>query len=117
MIRKIRKGIDEGKYKSSKDLDKELKGIIGFDAEWEKFLEQFEAIHGNFLKLLKERYPELTARDLKICALTRSGLNSKQISSILYIQPDSVKKSKYRINRKIGLENGASLFSFLEKMY
>lgn len=117
MIRKIRKGIDEGKYKSSKDLDKELKGIIGFDAEWEKFLEQFEAIHGNFLKLLKERYPELTARDLKICALTRSGLNSKQISSILYIQPDSVKKSKYRINRKIGLENGASLFSFLEKMH
>jgi DNA-binding CsgD family transcriptional regulator len=80
---------------------------------WEEFLERFQDINPNFIKLLSTKYPSLTPTELKICSLTRTGLNSKDISSILKISIRSVENHKYNIRRKFDLEPYQNLYNHI----
>lgn len=84
-----------------------------FDKDWEDFKRLFESVYIGFDQKLTAKYPELTANDLKLCKLIRLNLNSKEISEILGISPDSVKTARYRLRKKLSLESDEDLFSFL----
>ena len=84
-----------------------------FDKDWEDFKRLFESVYIGFDQKLTAKYPELTTNDLKLCKLIRLNLNSKEISEILGISPDSVKTARYRLRKKLSLESDEDLFSFL----
>ncbi len=52
---------------------------------------------------LKKSYPQLTAHDLRLCTYIKANLSTKEIACILNITPDSVKKAKHRLRRKLKL--------------
>lgn len=56
----------------------------------------------HFQGQLKRRFPELTAYDLRLCTYLKSNLTTKEIAVLLNITPDSVKKAKHRLRKKIG---------------
>ena len=56
-----------------------------------------------FQDRLKARYPGLTAYDLRLCTYLKANLSTKEIATLLNITPDSVKKAKHRLRKKLGI--------------
>ncbi len=96
-----------------KELNQVIKQHINIDRDWEDFKRYFEEVHSGFSEKLKEKHPDLSANDLRICALTRLNLNIKESASILGITPESVKTARYRLRKKLNLEPNEELLSYL----
>jgi ligand-binding sensor domain-containing protein/DNA-binding CsgD family transcriptional regulator len=95
-----------------KVIDKEL----DHNEEWEQFAVHFDSVHTNYLKKLKDQYPSLTTSDLKLAAYLRLSLSSKEIAQLMNISIRGVETSRYRLRKKLGLENETHLFDFLIKV-
>lgn len=65
---------------------------------------ELDSSHTHFQQTLKSRYPDLTSYNLKLCIYLKSNLTTKEIASLLSITPDSVKKAKHRLRKKMSLE-------------
>jgi DNA-binding CsgD family transcriptional regulator len=81
--------------------------------DWEQFSEYFDKSNNDFLRKLKENYPELTAADLKLCAYLRLNLSTKAIADLLNLSIRGVESSRYRLRKKLSLGNDVSLFDFV----
>ena len=64
-------------------------------------VQELEQSHVHYLDKLKEQNPNLTSYELRLCAYMKSNLSTKEIATILNIQPDSVKKAKQRLRKKV----------------
>ncbi|OEK07188.1 helix-turn-helix transcriptional regulator [Roseivirga misakiensis] len=65
-------------------------------------------------ELLKRRYPNLTAYDIRLCTYLKANFSTKEIAVILNITPDSVKKAKHRLRKKLKLRPDTSINSLLD---
>ena len=102
--------------KDSKDFKKIIRIIdseLDNPQDWEQFAVHFDSVHTNYLKNLKERYPELTPSELKLCAYLRMNLSTKEISQLMNISIRGVETSRYRLRKKLQLSNEANLVDFL----
>jgi DNA-binding CsgD family transcriptional regulator len=80
---------------------------------WNDFDKYFESLNKNFYTRLKQKYPEISSNDLKICALIKLNLSIKEMASILNISPDSVKTARYRLRKKLQLATEENLTDFI----
>ena len=64
-------------------------------------VQELENSHTTYIERLKEENPRLTAYELRLCSYMKSNLTNKEIATILNIQPESVKKAKQRLRRKL----------------
>ena len=69
----------------------------------DKLLVQFNNIHPSFNSGLLKLYPKLTHADLQFCILHRMNMSTKDVASLLQIEPRSIYAKKYRIMEKMGL--------------
>ena len=88
--------------------------IKEFD-NWDMFYRTFNEIHKDFFKKLKEKHPNLTKTELKYCTFIRIRISSKQIASILNVSMEAVRKTRYRIRKKMDLHSKSSLEDYLMK--
>jgi len=61
---------------------------------WEIFKLQFTEIHKDFFNKLKAKHPALTKTESKFCAYLRIHLSSSQISSVLNVTNEGIKKNQ-----------------------
>ncbi len=80
---------------------------------WNDFDKYFESLNKNFYTRLKQKYPDISSNDLKICALIKLNLSIKEMASILNISPDSVKTARYRLRKKLQLATEENLTDFI----
>jgi ligand-binding sensor domain-containing protein/DNA-binding CsgD family transcriptional regulator len=83
------------------------------DDDWENFAVHFDEVHSNFLSSLKNKYPVLSATDLKLCAYLRMNLSSKEIAQLMNISLKGVEVSRSRLRKKLQLSPEVNLFDFL----
>ncbi|TKC09989.1 transcriptional regulator [Pedobacter polaris] len=105
---------------TSKDTANDLKKVIRLlneakklDSDWDQFAIHFDQVHANFLSNLKDKYPNLSPNDLKLCAYLKLNLSSKEIAQLLNITPRAVEVSRYRLRKKLNLKPEINLFDFL----
>lgn len=72
--------------------------------------------YNNFSHRLKNKYPELTEREVLICCLALAGFNTGMTAAVLNIQLDSANKSRHRIRKRIGVEIGLNFEEFLRNI-
>ncbi len=105
---------------SEQKLYKKLVQTINFDLKddenWENFRKYFEEIHEDFYSIIKKKYPTITAKELRLIALLKLNLTSKEISALLNISADGVKKARYRLRKKMNLTTKESLQDHIAKM-
>ncbi|MCW3128294.1 MAG: hypothetical protein JWO03_3952 [Bacteroidetes bacterium] len=65
--------------------------------------EKFDEAHRTFIIHLYSLYPTLTPTECRICALLKSGFNSKEIASVLSTHVRNIENHRVRIRRKLGL--------------
>lgn len=94
-------------------LKNDLK-ISANTAFWDEFEKIFTELNETFFDNLKEEYPELTANDLKHCALVRLNMSVKDVALLLGISPRGVETTRYRLRKKFILHRNVSLYQFLK---
>lgn len=77
------------------------------------FFSDFEKIYPNFSHSLQEKFPSISANELKLCALLRLNLSSKEIAQLLNITQGSVNKARYRLRKKMNLTSKEELFAYI----
>lgn len=85
------------------------------EGTFSEFQYYFEQVHQSFYRNLKEKYPSLTARDLRLCAFLRLGLTTKEISTISFREVRSVESSRNRLRKKLGLQPSEDIALFLSR--
>lgn len=81
--------------------------------EWQLFENYFKNAHQHFMEKLQQKYPDLTTGDLRICCLLRMNLSTKEIASLLNISVRAVELRRYRLRKRLDLNNDVNLVEFL----
>ena len=105
-----------------RDQKKQLKQLVqkvslsfNQDKYWTDFRTIFDQVHPHFFSQLSLQFPELTSTDLRLIALLKMNIGSTDIATLLGISPDSLRVSRYRLRKKIGLAEGQSLTTFIQQ--
>jgi len=83
------------------------------DKHWDQFVSHFDEVYSDYLTALKNKYPTLTATDLKLCAYLRMNLSSKELSQLMNISVRGVEIARYRLRKKLNIATEENLFDFL----
>lgn len=83
------------------------------DEDWQNFKSYFNQVHPNFETKLKSDHPEITVNDIKLAALIRMSLTTKQIATINNVSILAVKKARYRLRKKLNISEDESLEDLL----
>lgn len=86
---------------------------ISGEDEWAIFQTNFDRIHENFFIKLKERYPNLTPGDLRLCALLRLNMPTKDVARMQNLTIRGVEAARYRLRKKLDLPEGYNLVDFM----
>lgn len=79
------------------------------DNTWDGFRAKFQSIHKDFESNLKKNYPDVSSNELRLMSLIKMNLSNKEIANILNISNDGIKKARYRLRKKLGLQTSDSL--------
>jgi len=121
-INRINMELEQFKGNSSSEdvqiakIDKILQSNILTDEDWENFKKAFEEIYPVFFSKLRYKYPTITVSELRLSALIKLKLSIKEIASMLGISPDSVRTSRYRFKKKLGLMEDETIEEFIEEL-
>lgn len=97
------------------DVVKELSANTN-DNNWKEFELRFEQVHTGFFKNLLKEYPMLTQNEQRLCAYLKLNMSTKDIAQILYLSVNSVISARYRLRKKLGLNNSETdITKFLDR--
>jgi ligand-binding sensor domain-containing protein/DNA-binding CsgD family transcriptional regulator len=95
----------------------QLLNLLNFDQkldeDWQQFAFHFDQVHVDFLKRLREKHPQLSPNDHKLCAYLRMNLTTKEIAPLMNISVRGVEASRYRLRKRANLPNDAHLNDFI----
>ena len=123
ILEKIKVTAEEIRNASPADLSLKIRNLVhtanfalNIDKDWEHFKVHFEQVHNNFFEHLKTKYPNLNSSDLKLCALLKLNLDTKEIATIMNISPQSVKVARSRLRKKLKLDISSNLSSVITQI-
>jgi DNA-binding CsgD family transcriptional regulator len=94
-----------------KEIDSNTKQNI-----WDEFEKVFKNIHSVFYKKLLEICPDISASEIKIAALLKLNLSTKEIAAITYKSEGGIKTTRYRLRQKLNLSSDEKLVPFLMQL-
>lgn len=120
LLLSIQEGLRTLRDKAAPDVKKEIRHLLNLlnfdlklDEDWDHFAQYFDQVHVDFLKNLRDRFPQLSGNDYKLCAYLRMNLSTKEIAPLMNISVRGVEGSRYRLRRKLDLPNEANLTDFI----
>lgn len=81
--------------------------------DWEQFNTHIHHANETFFLKLKQQHPDLTANELKLCALLRMNLLSKEIAQLMHVTVKAVEVSRYRLRKKLKIDSEVNLYDYL----
>ena len=82
--------------------------------DMDHFYNQVDENHKNFVSRLLMRCPTLTEREKRLAILIRLGYSSKDIASLMNVEPKTIEISRYRFRRKLKLDRGTNIVQYLQ---
>ena len=86
------------------------------DSDQQELKMQVERNNQKFFQYLELNYPKLSKGDRQLLSYIKMEIPSKTIATILNISHSSVFTKRYRLRKKLGLENEDSLNQFLTRL-
>ena len=96
-----------------KNTIRRIESNLQYDQEWKEFEKWFQEVHSQFFKKIRKKFPSLTVREQKVCALLRLNMNTKDIANLTNLEPRTIEVYRYNIRKKLGLKPGENLTSYL----
>ena len=90
--------------------------ILLSDDDWEDIVQNANIIFDNFTRRLQQHYPALNKEDLRYCCMVKMQLSQLEMSQIMHLEKDSVKKRLKRIRmEKMKADSGVTLEELLRR--
>lgn len=86
---------------------------IDHNKQWEVFESAFDEVHEDFLNRLKINYPQLSPKELRLCAYLRLNISSKEIAPLMNISVRGVEICRYRVRKKLAIDRDVNMTSFI----
>ncbi len=124
MLKKLKEDLQKiAKASSDGAISKQLRKVIRkvsadetLDQDWQQFAKHFDRVHGDFLKRLREKHPQLTPKDHRLCAYLRMNLSSKEIAPLLNISVRGVEIARYRLRKRLEINGDVNLIDLMMKI-
>lgn len=108
-IHRLKAEIEKIKHSNSYYLEEQqghlktlLESHLMTDENWENFKREFKKAYPEFYQKLQNEYTDLTDSNYRIILLKKLDFNNIEISELLGITVDAVKKSNQRMKKKLG---------------
>ena len=112
-LKKMKSSKDETTNKAIKKVIRSINYTFSIDDDWQEFETVFQQVHVQFFEQLRKKHPDLTSAETRLCAMMRLNLDSKDMATIMGISQDSLRIARYRLRKKLGIDKGANLYSFM----
>lgn len=90
--------------------------ILLSDDDWKDIVQNADIIFDNFTRRLQQHYPALNKEDLRYCCMVKMQLSQLEMSQIMHLEKDSVKKRLKRIRmEKMKADSGVTLEELLRR--
>jgi len=107
---------NSGAISKVSDLKKELQLLARQEDYWKQFETRFNHLHPEFGNSLQNRFAKLTKNDIEFCSLLKLNLSNKEIASLLQISHESAITKKYRIKKKMEINDDEEFERLLTEM-
>jgi len=122
-LQDLRSRLKELKIKNDGTVTKKIAKMIKLidrnlqmDQEWKEFETIFQQVHADFFNALMDKYPGLSPAESRLCAMIKLNLHSRDVAAIMSISHDSLRIARYRLRKKLKLENGENLYTHLNNI-
>ncbi len=83
---------------------------------WQEFDLAFSQVHNLFYEKLFDICPNLSATEIKIAALLKLNLSTKEIAAISFKSESSIKTTRHRLRQKLNIGDNDNLVAFLLRL-
>jgi ligand-binding sensor domain-containing protein len=101
---------------SFRHLVRLIRDVERGDHDLDQLTMHFNNVNNEFFIKLKDRYPELSANDLKFCAYLRMNLSTKEMAQLMNVTTKAVEVGRYRLRKKLSLLPDVNLYEFLTEI-
>ncbi|MGF6850237.1 tetratricopeptide (TPR) repeat protein [Chitinophaga sp. W3I9] len=119
----LRNTLSEMVQEDKRDQKKQLQQLVlkinqtvNHEKQWKEFTGIFEQVHQVFFDKLNALHSDLTNNDIKLLALHKMNMDSKDMATILGISPDSLRVARYRLRKKLNIPEGDTLNTFVQSL-
>lgn len=103
-------GHDKQKIKRIINVNKAL------EKDWENFKKYFSQVHADFFENLRREFPLLSQNEIRLSALIKMNLANHEIATLLNIESKSVRMARYRLKKKLVIDEETDLNHFLHRL-
>jgi DNA-binding CsgD family transcriptional regulator len=103
---------EETKFQFTK-LNKSILKEVNADKSWKDLEKHIKNVHFEFLKRLKEKHPTISPRELDLSTYLLMNMSTKEIAEIMNISGGGVELARYRLRKKLELNNKENLIGYL----
>ena len=111
-VNEIKTGKNQSDKNAVNSIMQEIKMATNSNI-WEEFDLAFNNVYNSFYDKLLKICPELTSTEIKMAALLKLNLSTKEIAAITFKSESAVKVTRHRIRNKLQLQPDKKLISFL----
>lgn len=98
------------------NLLKKINRDLRNEKNWELFNTYFDDVHQDFIERLRDRYKDLSPKELRLCSYLRMNISTKEIAPLMNISVRGVEISRYRLRKKLDLDHNVNLTEFIMKL-
>ncbi len=96
----------------------QIMGSLNIDSKqiWNEFETQFSTVFEDFYTNLDKIYPDLSAKERKLCAFLKLNFSTKEIATLTFQNPKSIDMARYRLRKKMQLDTGDNILDILKSI-
>ncbi len=98
-------------------VNKTVKNLIASSSDISLVTDRIESQYPTLTIELKNKHPELSDTEIRYCLLTKLNLSLKETASMLNVTPNTVKVTRSRLKKKMGIHQEVSFKEYLDKIY
>lgn len=98
-----------------KMYDELLGDIYPSELEWENFYKLINGIFDNFYTRLKDKYPDLSERDMQLVCLLKGEFRTDEIAVVMKTSVAMVLKRKSQLRKKLNLGDRADIVQLISQ--
>lgn len=84
--------------------------------EKKEFEIRFKKSHEDFYKKIKESFPELTKKELDLCAFLNLNMSTKEIAALTNQSTRAIEVARSRLRKKLEIDSGINLSEYIRSI-
>ena len=114
-LKSLSSHVDEKSIQTLRDIIRNIQRL-DTDPAWSEFEMRFQQIHARFYDKLTNEFPTLTTNEMRLCALIKLGMNTKEISTVTFQNIRAIEAARLRLRKKLCIEGAEDLGAFLQNI-